>query len=259
LSQLALASDSAVSTRYLSFIETGRARPSREMVTHLAEQLDVPPRERNALLLAAGYAPVLRERSLDDPAMQPVREAITRFVSAHEPYPAVVVDAHWNLLAANAAVRVFTEGLAPMLLQPSPNALRMALHPLGLAPRILNFAEWSGHLMQRLRRQVAVSGDPELQALYEELRGYPGVLVDPPARDAATPSDPVLLHRFTLDRAGDELSLFSTVTTFGTPSDITLAELTIEAFYPADDQTRAALQSLAATAPRSSTADPFLS
>jgi hypothetical protein len=215
--------------------------------------LDVPPRERNTLLLAAGYAPALAERSFDEPSMKPVREAIARFVLAHEPYPAVVADRHWNLLAANSAVRVFTDGVAPMLLQPPLNALRIALHPRGIAPRIVNFAEWSGHLMQRLRRQAAVSGDPELQALYAELRGYPGVEVDP-VRGAAT--DPILLQRCILSRDGAELSLFSTVTTFGTPNDITLSELTIEAFYPADERTRAALQSLADTAP-APPGDPF--
>src|SRR5688572_21153756 len=159
LSQLALASGSAVSTRHLSFIETGRARPSREMVLHLAERLDVPLRERNRLLLAAGYAPVFRERLLEDEEMAPVRDALERFLAAHEPYPALVVDRHWNLVMANRAVELLTGDVAPELLDPPANALRATLHPRGMAPRILNFSEWSGHLLHRLRRQMEVTGD----------------------------------------------------------------------------------------------------
>jgi transcriptional regulator with XRE-family HTH domain len=173
LSQMALASDSAVSTRYLSFIETGRARPSREMVLHLAEQLEVPLRERNGLLLAAGYAPFFQERGLADEEMAPVREAFDRFLAAHLPYPAAIVDRHWNLVAANAGIDRLTEGVAPELLEAPANAFRIALHPAGLAPRILNFPEWSGHLISRVRRQAALSGDPELQQLYDELCRYP--------------------------------------------------------------------------------------
>jgi transcriptional regulator with XRE-family HTH domain len=240
LSQLALASDSAVSTRYLSFIETGRARPSREMVTHLADQLEVPLRERNALLTAAGYAPLYGERSLDDASLEQVRGALDHFLTAHEPYPALAVDGHWNMLAANAAVRVFTDGVAAHLLEPPANVFRIALHPEGMAPRIVNIREWSGAVMHRLRRHAAVSRDAEIQALYEELARYPSIELSPPEGDG-TQLDPVLLHRFVLAGEGAELSLFSTVTTFGTVSDITLAELSIEAFYPADSATRAAL------------------
>jgi transcriptional regulator with XRE-family HTH domain len=245
LSQLALASDSAVSTRYLSFIETGRARPSREMITHLAEQLEVPLRERNALLMAAGYAPIYGARSLDEPSMEQAREAIDRFLEAHEPYPALVADRHWNMVAANEAVRVFTDGVAPELLEPPANIFRIALHPEGIAPRILNLPEWSGAVMQRLRRHAAVSGDPEIRALYEELSQYPSIELSRPEGDGAQ-LDPTLVHRFVLaDEDGGELSLFSTVTTFGTASDVTLAELSIEAFYPADTATRTALQKFA--------------
>ena len=234
LSQLALASDSAVSTRHLSFIETGRARPSREMVTHLAEQLEVPLRERNALLMAAGYAPIYGERSLDDASLEQARGAVDHFLAAHEPFPALVVDRHWSMLAT-------TDGVAAHLLEPPANVFRIALHPEGMAPRILNLREWSGVVMQRLRRHAAVSGDPEIHALYEELGRYPSIELSPPEGDG-TQLDPVLLHRFVLAGDGGELSLFSTVTTFGTASDITLAELSIEAFYPADSATRAALQ-----------------
>jgi transcriptional regulator with XRE-family HTH domain len=232
LSQMALASDAAVSTRYLSFIETGRARPSREMVLHLAEELQVPLREQNGLLMAAGYAPVFPQRGLEDEEMAPVREALDHFLEAHLPYPAAAADRHWNLVAANEGIDRLTEGVAPELLEPPANVFRIALHPDGMAPRILNFAEWSGHLISRVSRQAALTGDPELQELYDELTGYPGVS----AERHIDGSEPVLMHRLRL--ADRDLSLFSTVTTFGTAADITLAELTLEAFYPADAKTK---------------------
>jgi transcriptional regulator with XRE-family HTH domain len=235
LSQLQLATGSAVSARHLSFIETGRARPSREMVLHLADRLDVPLRDRNRLLVAAGHAPVFAERSLADDEMTPVREALERFLAAHEPYPAVVVDRHWNLVLANRAVGLLTEGVAPELLEPPVNALRATLHPGGMAPRIVNLAEWSGHLMRRLRRQIAMTGDAELERLHDELAGYPGVVADEASPDAP-PADEILLP---LELRGGEtdLALFTTVTAFGTPLEITLAELAVEAFYPADANT----------------------
>ena len=233
LSQMAVASDSAVSTRYLSFIETGRATPSREMILHLAEQLEVPLRERNTLLLAAGYAPIYPERSLDDPELAPVQDAIDRFLEAHQPYPALVVDRHWNMLAANQAADLFTDGAAAELLEPPANVLRIALHPDGLAPRILNLGEWSAHMLGLLRREAAITGDPVLGGLYDELAGYPGVHAER-SHEEMNPGA-MLMHRFTIrDR---QLAFFSTVTTFGRPSDVTLQELTIEAFYPADIQT----------------------
>jgi transcriptional regulator with XRE-family HTH domain len=232
LSQMALASDAAVSTRYLSFIETGRARPSREMVLHLAEELQVPLLERNGLLMAAGFAPFFPQRSLEDEEMAPVREALDRFLEAHLPYPAAAVDRHWNLVAANRAIDRLTEGVAPELLAPPANVFRIALHPEGIAPRILNFAEWSGALIARVSRQAALTGDPELQELFEELSQYPGVS----AERHIDGSQPLLMHRLRL--AGEDLSFFSTVTTFGTAVDVTLAELTLEAFYPADAKTK---------------------
>jgi transcriptional regulator with XRE-family HTH domain len=232
LSQLALASDSAVSTRYLSFIETGRARPSREMVLHLAEQLDVPLRERNSLLLAAGYAPFYPQRSLEDEEMDPIREALDRFLVAHEPYPAAIVDAHWNLIAKNSDIGLLTQGVAPELLEPPANVFRIALHPHGMAPRILNFDEWSGHIIARVRRQAVVSGDEELERLYEELLSYPGVA----SERTIDVAHPVPLHRLLL--AESEISFFSTVTTFGTATEVTLSELTVEAFYPANQKTK---------------------
>jgi transcriptional regulator with XRE-family HTH domain len=169
LSQLEVAKRSAVSARHLSFIETGRARPSREMVLHLAERLDVPLRERNQLLMAAGFAPVFGERSLDENEMAPVRDALDRFLSAHEPYPAVVVDRHWDVVARNRGVAYVTRGVAAELLAPPANALRIALHPDGLAPRISNLADWSGYLLARLRHQIETTRDPDLEVLYQEL------------------------------------------------------------------------------------------
>jgi transcriptional regulator with XRE-family HTH domain len=240
LSQLELALRSAVSARHLSFIETGRARPSREMILHLAERLDVPLRDRNRLLLAAGFAPVYGERSLDEIEMAPVREAVERFLSAHEPYPAVVVDRHWNVVAANRGVLYVNSGVAPELQAPPANALRIALHPDGLAPSISNLADWSGFLLARLRRQIDATGDPELEALYDELVAYPGVAPEEDLADRPSPSEIMLKHELRLDDR--DLALFCTFTTFGTARDLTLAELTIVAFYPADPQTAEALR-----------------
>jgi transcriptional regulator with XRE-family HTH domain len=231
LSQLELALNAEVSSRHVSFVETGRARPSREMVLHLAEHLEVPLRERNGLLLAAGYAPLYRERSLETTEMAPVHEAIERFLRAHEPYPAVVLDRHYNLVSANDATALLTAGVDPDLLEPPANAYRIALHPRGMAPRIANLNEWSPHLLHRLRRRAAITGDPQLQRLHEELVDYPDVIVEPLPEE--TPgADIVLPLRL---RDGDsELAFLSTISTFGTPLDITLAELSIEAFYPAN-------------------------
>jgi transcriptional regulator with XRE-family HTH domain len=233
LSQLELALDADVSSRHVSFLETGRARPSREMVLHLAEHLEVPLRERNGLLLAAGYAPLYGERRLERPEMAPVREALERFLRAHEPYPAVVIDRHYNLVSGNDAVGLLTDGVAPDLLEPPANTLRVTLHPRGMAPRIVNLEEWSGHLLHRLRRQASVTGDPALERLHEELSAYPGVSTEAP--EEISGAEIVLPLRL---REGDgELAFFGTVSTFGTAMDITLAELSIEAFYPANART----------------------
>jgi transcriptional regulator with XRE-family HTH domain len=230
LSQLELALEAEVSSRHVSFVETGRAKPSREMVLHLAEHLEVPLRERNALLLAAGYAPLYLERPLEE--MEAVQRALDRFLRAHEPYPAVVLDRRFDLVAANDALGLLTAGVAPELLAPPANALRVSLHPRGLAPRILNLPEWSAHLLQRLRRQASLTGDAALERLHEELAAYPGVSAGA-AHD--TGADIVLPLRL---RDGDsELAFFSTISTFGTANDITLSELAIEAFYPADART----------------------
>jgi transcriptional regulator with XRE-family HTH domain len=238
LSQLELSLNAAVSSRHVSFLETGRAKPSREMVLHLAEHLDVPLRDRNALLLAAGYAPVYAERSLEAQEMAPARQALDRFLRAHEPYPAVVVDRHYNLVAANDAIGVITAGAAPELLDPPTNGLRLTLHPQGIAPRILNLAQWSGHLLERLRRQASSTGDPELESLHDELAGYPGVALEPP-QEPGVAEDIALPLR--LAEGERELVFFSTISTFGTAVDVTLAELSIEAFYPGNAQTAARL------------------
>jgi transcriptional regulator with XRE-family HTH domain len=238
MSQLDLALEAGVSTRHLSFVETGRSRPSAEMVLHLAEQLDVPLRDRNQLLLAAGYAPVYGQRGLEEPEMGPVREALDQVLAGHDPYPAVVVDRHWGMVAGNRAVALLTAGVAPHLLEPPVNVLRVSLHPDGVAPRIVNLAEWRAHLLDRLGRQAVSTGDPALAALHEELAGYPGG-GPAPHRDPAAAEIAVPLRL----RAGDrELSFISTMTTFGTATDITVAELAIESFFPADAGTAAAVR-----------------
>jgi transcriptional regulator with XRE-family HTH domain len=238
LSQLELALEADVSSRHVSFLETGRARPSREMVLRLAEHLDIPLRERNRLLLAAGYAPLYVERSLDEPAMAPVHQALDRFLRAHEPYPAVVIDRHHNLVSGNDALGALTEGVAPELLVPPANALRVALHPRGMAPRTLNLPEWSAHLMYRLRREAALTADPELKRLHDEVAAYPGVCLEAPRDEGAADEIVVPLRLQASDR---ELAFFSTISTFGSPVDITLDELMIEAFYPANAATAAYL------------------
>jgi transcriptional regulator with XRE-family HTH domain len=243
LSQLDLALDAEVSTRHLSFVETGRARPSRELVLHLAEQLDVPLRERNTLLLAAGYAPIYRETSLDRPEMASVRGALDRILAGHEPFPAIAVDGRWDLVSANRpAMSLLTAGVSAGLLAPPVNALRIALHPEGLGPRILNFGEWSEHLISRLHRQAAASGDPALVALEAELRGYPGVRTETSHHVEATPQ--LYIPLVVQGPDGGELRFFSTIATFGTALDITLAELAVESFFPADEHTATTLRAL---------------
>jgi transcriptional regulator with XRE-family HTH domain len=235
LSQLELALAAGVSARHLSFIETGRANPSPEMVLKLAGKLDVPRRESNQLLIAAGYAPRYGALAFEAPEMSPVREAIDRVLSAHDPYPAVVVDRHWELIAVNRGAGVLTDGAAPELLEPPVNALRLALHPAGVARRILNLAEWRGHILERLERQARLTGDPAVAALLEELRGYPGgEAPDPREHDVFVPLR-------IAGPGGAELRFLSTVATFGTAIDVTAAELSIESFFPADAATAAAL------------------
>jgi transcriptional regulator with XRE-family HTH domain len=224
LSQLELALDANVSARHLSFVETGRSRPSERMVLHLAETLEVPLRERNRLLLAAGYAPVYSQHALEEPELAPVRAALDQLLAAHEPYPAVVVDRRWNLVAANAAVALLTEGVAEHLLTPPANVLRIALHPEGMAPRIGNLGEWRAHLL----RDLAAVNDGDLDDLYDELAAYPGPVA--PAHNAVFVPLEV-----------DGLCFLSTRTTFRDSADVTVCELAIESFFPADDATRRAI------------------
>lgn len=246
LSQLDLACDAEVSARHLSYMETGRSLPSREMLLRLAEHLEVPLRERNALLVAAGYAPMFPERPLAAPSMQAARAAVERILAGHEPCPALAIDRHWNLVMANAAVPPLLAGVDASLLQPPVNVLRLSLHPRGLAPRIGNLQQWRSHLLARLHGQVEASGDPVLAGLLDELQALP------------PPSGAVAQHEEDHDFAGivvplqlvteaGPLALISTTTVFGTPVDLTLAELALETFFPADAATARALQALQAS------------
>ena len=242
LSQLELSAQAGVSARHLSFVETGRARPTREMILRLAEELDVPLRARNALLLAGGFAPAYSQRDLDAPHLATVLAALRAVLAGHEPYPAVLVDRHWTLVDANAAATLLTAAAAPALLEPPVNVLRLSLHPEGLAPRIANLSEWRAHILHRLDRQAQTSADPVLGALLTELRGYPGGTA--PA-DLASPIVPM---RY---RDGDrELAFLSVTSVLGTPLDVTLAELAIETFLPADPATASALTSRHGSRPR---------
>ncbi|POM22440.1 anaerobic benzoate catabolism transcriptional regulator [Actinomadura rubteroloni] len=240
MSQLELASEADVSTRHLSFVETGRSAPSREMVLRLAEHLDVPLRDRNLMLVAAGYAPVYAETPIREPRMDAVRAALRQVLDGHEPYPAVVVDRFWNLVESNAAAGLFLEGTPPHLLAPPVNVLRLSLHPDGMARHIANLPEWRAHMVGRLRRHVALTGDASLTALYREMRDYPDA---GPVGDAfPPPSGDEVLVPLRLRAEGRELAFFSTIATFGSPLDITVAELAIESFYPADPATAAYLR-----------------
>jgi transcriptional regulator with XRE-family HTH domain len=234
LSQLELSNQAEVSTRHLSFVETGRSRPTAEMIERLAGHLDVPLRERNRLLLAGGYAPAHPEHTLDEPDLAAVRDALRVVLAAHEPHPAVLLNRWWELVDANAAVAPLLEGVDPELLEPPANVLRLSLHPRGLAPRIANLGQWRAHLLGQLRQRIERTADPRLLELAEELAGYPGGDPEP-----AGPTDVVLPLRLT-SPAG-ELSFFSIAAHVGTATDVTVEELTIEAFYPADEATAAAV------------------
>ncbi len=242
--QLDLALDAGISARHLSFVETGRSRPSPEMVLLLSEQLEVPLRERNQLLLAAGHAPAIPEHSIEDPELAPVREALDLILAAQEPYPAVVVDRGWNLVAANSAMTALASWVDPVLLAPPVNVMRVGLHPRGLARWTINLSEVRAYFLGRLARQVAITGDANLAALLEEVAGYPTGEHDPEpageteARNIITP----LMRMRSPD--GDELSLFATVATFGTATEVTTSELSIELTFPADTATAEALRKL---------------
>jgi transcriptional regulator with XRE-family HTH domain len=242
MSQLNFALEAEISQRHLSFLESGRAAPSREMLLHLAERLDVPLRERNAMLLAAGFAPVFAERPLTHPSMAAAKAALDRVLKAHEPFPALAVDRHWNLVAANDAIAPLLVGIAEQrLLEPPVNVLRLSLHPDGLAPQIANFLEWRSHLLDRLRHQTAITGDPVLADLLRELSGYPVELEESGSGQTDLAGVFVPLQ---LKTTAGALSFLSTTTLFGTARDITLSELALEVFFPADAETAAILQRL---------------
>jgi len=240
MSQLDLALEAEISQRHLSFIESGRSTPSRDMLLHLAERLGVPLRDRNPMLLSAGYAPLFAERSLDDPALKPARQAVAMVLKAHEPFPALAIDRHWTLISANAAIAPLLRNVRDTSLLEGPmNVLRLSLHPEGLAPDIVNLAEWRGHLLDRLRQQIHMSADPILGGLLKELHQLsPGSdAADEVRHDYAGIAVPLKLRT-----AAGTLSLISTTTVFGTPVDVTLSELAIESFFPADDETAAILR-----------------
>ncbi len=228
LSQLDLAADADVSTRHISFVETGRANPSREMVLRLCVRMDVPARERNALLVAAGYAPMYRESRLDDPSFSAARAAVELILKSHEPYPALAVDRHWNMIAANRMVPLFLQGVAPELLAAPVNVLKLSLHPQGLATKILNLAQWRGHLFERLASQIASTGDAQLAALMQELRAYPA----PNPAEGLHLSDGLagVVMPLRFQSPVGVLNFISTTTVFGSPVDITLQELALETF-----------------------------
>lgn len=239
LSQVDLANQAGVSARHVSFLETGRAKPSRAMVLRLAEQLDVPMRDRNPLLLAAGYAPAYEQKPLADPAMGPVLDAVKQVLRSHDPNPALVVDGEWNLVDANRGFALFTEGCAPELLEPPVNVLRLVLHPKGMAPGVANLGVWRAKLLGRLRRRAA--SDPRLRPLYEELLEYPCDQEEPEV-DVPVAGD--ICIPLQLRRGEHVLSFFGTLATFGTPCDVTVAELIIESFFPADGITAGAVREL---------------
>src|SRR2546421_883056 len=238
LSQLDLGVAAEVSARHLSFVETGRATPSRDMVLKLAERLDVPLRERNVLLVAAGFAPAFPQRALDDPALKSARAAIDLVLRAHEPNPALAYDRHWNLVSANRMVAPLLEGVPERLLGQPFNIMRLAFHPEGLAPRTVNLAEWAAHLLERLHHQCEVTADPELIKLYHDLKSYPL-----PARAGPLSPDNVAIP-FKLRHNGEVLSFISTTMVFGTPVDVTLSELALETFFPADELTARRLKEM---------------
>jgi transcriptional regulator with XRE-family HTH domain len=234
LSQLELALRAGTTQRHVSFLESGRSEPGREMVIRLAESLELPLRERNDLLLTAGYAAAYSQTPLNDPALAPVQTALKHILDGHLPYPAIVVDRHGDLVAANAAFAVITEGAAPELLEPPANVYRLALHPEGIAPRIVNFSEWAQHILERLHAEIVRNPDERLADLHAELKKY---VPDRPL-EAGHLGFAVPLR---LRSADSELHLITTITTFATAVDITLAELKLEAFLPTDEVTSSIL------------------
>lgn len=241
-SQMDVALDVGVSTRHLSFVETGRSNPSPQLLVALAEELAVPLRERNTLLLAAGYAPRYQETDLGDAEMRRVRNALRRLLDSHLPYPGAVIDRMWNVVLANDAGALLVEGANPALLGPPPNVFRVSLHPDGMASQVRNFADWARYLLGELRRAASVSGAPELAELLAEVEAYPNVAALGDWRDSPESDEPTLLVPLRLEIDGTELSLITTLTKFGTPQDVTLSELAVELFFPADEVTETFLR-----------------
>ena len=237
LSQLELSIQAEISTRHLSFVETGRSRPTPEMILKLTEHLEVPLRERNQLLLAGGYAPAYPQHGLDAPELATVRAALRQVLRGHEPYPALVINRWWEMLDGNSAIPVLVAGCAPELLQPPVNVLRLSLHPDGMAPRIVNLAQWRGHLLEQVRRRADQTGDERLRELHAELLAYPGGV------ETASPSSSVVLP-LRLRHDTGELSFFSISAAVETAADVTVDELVIESFYPADEGTTHRLRAL---------------
>src|ERR1700722_13018510 len=242
LSQLDLAVAADISTRHLSYVETGRANPSREMVLRLISKLEVPLRERNVFLVAAGYAPMYRERRLDDPALAAAKKAVELILKGHEPFPALAIDRHWNLVAANRIVPHFLAGADASLLQAPINVLRLTLSPIGLAPNILNLAQWRAHLFERLNHQIAATADPVLVALLAELRGMPAP--DGEQAEHLEGEYMGIALPLRIRSPSGVLSFISTTTVFGSPMDITLQELALETLFPSDGFTMQVLQAL---------------
>ena len=241
LSQLDLAAEAELSTRHLSFVETGRSKPSREMVLKLSEALELPLRNRNSLLIAAGYAPSFPERPLNDGRQADARALVQRILDAHMPFPALAVDRHWHLIAHNKSALALMAGAAPQLLEPPINVLRLSLHPEGLAPQIVNLADWKRHILDRLRHQFSESGDSILEGLFEELRSYPA----PASKAPAASSEALIAVPLILNSPVGQLRFISTTTVFGTPVEVTLSELAIESFFPAEGETAERLRRLA--------------
>lgn len=249
LSQLDLASEAEVSQRHLSFVESGRSAPSRDMVMRLAEHLSIPLRERNALLVAAGFAPVYLERALDEPELAAAREAIELILRGHEPHPALAIDRHWTLVSANRAVAPLLAGADEALLQPPINVLLLSLHPKGLASRITNLREWRAHVLGRLARQIDNSADPVMMSLLEQLNSYPVPPGSKPYRPSGLAAPGGIAVPLELTIEGGTLSFITTTTVFGTALDISLSEIAIESFFPADSFTAEAMRHLAAVEP----------
>ena len=243
MSQLDLAAEAEISSKHLSFLETGRSQPSRDMLLHLADRLAIPLRERNILLIAAGYAPIFRERSLEDPDLGAARKAVELVLAGHEPFPALAVDRHWTLIAANHAIPPLLAGVDEALVRPPINVLRLSLHPGGLAPRIANLPAWRAHLLARLRHQIELTADPALAELLRELGRYPVPGARPHPHAERDYAGVVVPFQLITDRG--LLSFFSTTTVFGTPIDITLSEIALESFFPADAATAAAVRAIA--------------